>query len=141
MSEEQEFEGAASVLIYSDDRTVRNDVRLALGRRVAADLPEIDIVECATHQAVMKELDAGGIDVLVLDGEAVPLGGMGLTRQIKGEIADPPPIVLLIARVADAWLATWSEAEVVSSYPIDPQVLPQKVAELLRSRLSQQAVL
>ena len=29
----------AKVLVYSDDRTVRDQVRLALGKRVAADLP------------------------------------------------------------------------------------------------------
>jgi DNA-binding response OmpR family regulator len=125
--------GTAKVLVYSDDRSVRQQVRLALGRRVAADLGEIDVFECATYQAVLRALDAGGIDLLILDGEAVPLGGMGLARQVKDEIANCPPVLLLVARVADAWLATWSRAEAVEPYPIDPVRLPQSVADLLRA--------
>ncbi len=125
--------GTTKVLVYSDDRSVRQQVRLALGRRVAADLPEIDVLECATYQAVLRALQAGGIDLLILDGEAVPLGGMGLARQVKDEIANCPPVLLLVARVADAWLATWSRAEAVQPYPIDPVRLPEAVAGLLRS--------
>ncbi len=98
----------ATILVYSDDRSTRGQVRLALGRRVAADLPEIEIVECATHQAVTKTLDAGGIDVVIMDGEAVPAGGMGLCRQVKDEIANCPPVVLMVARVADVLRARLS---------------------------------
>lgn len=126
----------ATILVYSDDRSVRGQVRLALGRRVAADLPEVDIVECATHQAVTKTLDAGGIDVVIMDGEAAPAGGMGLCHQVKDEIADCPPVLLLVARVADAWLATWSMADAVVAFPIDPVRLPDAVARLLRARLA-----
>ncbi|MDO5533632.1 MAG: response regulator [Propionibacteriaceae bacterium] len=129
----------ATVLIYSDDRSTRDQVRLALGRRVAADLPEIETVECATHQAVTKTLDQGGIDLVVMDGESTPAGGIGLCRQVKDEIANCPPVVLLVARVADAWLATWSRAEGVVPYPIDTVRLPTTVAEVLRARLGSEA--
>lgn len=125
--------GTATVLVYSDDRSVRQQVRLALGRRVAADLPEIEVFECATYQAVLGALRVGGIDLMILDGEAVPLGGMGLARQVKDEIANCPPVLLLVARVADAWLATWSRAEAVLPYPLDPVRLPEAVAGLLRA--------
>ena len=70
----------ATILLYSDDRLVRQQVRLALGRRVAADVPEIEVVEVATHQAVTKALDAGGYDLVIMDGEATPAGGMGVCR-------------------------------------------------------------
>lgn len=129
----------ATVLLYSDDRSTRDQVRVALGRRVAADLPEIEVYECATHQAVTKALDAGGIDVVIMDGEATPAGGFGLSKQVKDEVADCPPVLLMVARVADAWLATWSRADAVVAYPIDPQALPGEVARLLRQRLAQAA--
>lgn len=125
---------ATRVLLYSDDRTVRQQLRLALGRRLAADLPDIETVECATYQAVLKTLDAGGIDLLILDGEAVPLGGMGLARQVRDEIPNCPPLLLLVARVADAWLATWSRADAVVTYPLDPERLARTATELLRAR-------
>ena len=127
---------AVTVQEYSDDRTVRDQVRLALGRRLAADLPEVVVEECATHQAVSKVLDAGGIDLVIADGEATPLGGMGLCRMIKDETPNCPPVLLLVARVADAWLATWSRADAVVAYPIDPIRLPQAAAGLLRTRLA-----
>lgn len=129
----------AKVLLYSDDRTVREQVRLTLGRSVAADLPDLEILETASQPAVLDAMDAGGIDLAILDAEATPSGGMGLCHQLKDEIADCPPVLLLVARVADAWLATWSRAEAVTAYPIDPVRLPQAVAELLRARLSVKA--
>lgn len=138
MSDERE-PTTAKVLLYSDDRTVREHVRLTLGRRVAPDLPDLDILEVATQPAVLTAMDAGGIDLVILDAEATPSGGMGLCHQLKNEIADCPPVLLLVARVADAWLATWSRAEAVTPYPVDPVRLPQAAADLLRSRLSVEA--
>ena len=129
----------ARVLLYSDDRTTREQVRLTLGKRLAADLPELDVFEVATQPVVLQAMDAGGIDLVILDGEAVPSGGMGLCHQLKNEIEDCPPVLLLVARVADAWLATWSEADAISPYPVDPVRLPAQAAELLRARLAAKA--
>jgi CheY-like chemotaxis protein len=113
----------STVLVYASDRTVRAQVRAALGRKIASDLPEIRIVEAATQPAVIKAADAGGIDLLVLDGEARP-GGMGVCRQLKDEVYDCPPIMIITGRADDAWLATWSRAEAAVPHPIDPLTLP-----------------
>lgn len=129
----------ARVLVYSDDRTTREQIRLALGRRVAADLPELDVFEVATQPVVLQTMDAGGVDLVILDAEATPSGGIGLCHQLKNEIADCPPVLLLLARVADAWLATWSEADGITPYPIDPVRLPAAAADLLRARLAEKA--
>lgn len=129
----------ARVLLYSDDRVTREQVRLALGKKVAADLPELDVFEVATQPVVLQTMDAGGIDLVILDGEATPSGGMGLCHQLKNEVTDCPPVLLLVARVADAWLATWSEADAITPYPVDPVRLPAAAADLLRARLSQEA--
>jgi DNA-binding response OmpR family regulator len=123
---------AARILLYSDDRTVREQVRLALGRKLAGR--ELDIYDVATHQAVIKATDTNTFDLLILDGEAVPYGGMGLCHQLKSELTDCPPVLLLVARVADAWLATWSAADAISAYPVDPVRLPDDVAGLLTAR-------
>lgn len=123
-----------TVLIYSDDRTTREQVRLAIGRRPAADLPRVEYVECATEPAVMKALRAGGIDVAVFDGEAAPYGGIGLARQVKDEIYQCPPVLVLVGRPQDGWLATWSRAEAVLSHPLDPAAVAAAVADLLRRR-------
>lgn len=62
----------ATVLVYSDDANIREQVRLAAGRRPAADVPPVEFLECATLPAVLAALDHGGIDVCVLDGETAP---------------------------------------------------------------------
>ena len=126
----------ATVLVHSDDKNVREQVRLAAGRRPAADVPQVEFLECATQPAVLAALDQGGIDVCVLDGEAVPSGGMGICRQIKDEIFRCPPVLLLIGRPEDAWLATWSRADAVVTHPIDPVALADALAGLLRDRLA-----
>ena len=125
-----------NVLIYSDDASVREAVKLALGSRPAPELPRIDFVECATEPAVIRQMDSGTIDLAILDGEAAPAGGMGICRQLKDEIFNCPPIFVLTGRPADGWLATWSRAEGAVPHPIDPVVLAQTVATLIRRRLA-----
>ena len=124
----------ATVLVYSDDSNTREQVRLATGRRPAPDVPAVEFIECATPAAVIKELDRGGIDVCVLDGEAVPMGGMGVCRQIKDEIFECPPALVLIGRPQDAWLATWSRADAAVTLPVEPVEFAAALAALLRSR-------
>ncbi|MER7053049.1 MULTISPECIES: hypothetical protein [unclassified Streptomyces] len=124
----------ATVLVYSDDSNTREQVRLATGRRPAPDVPVVEFVECATVAAALKELDKGGIDVCVFDGEAVPMGGMGLCRQIKDEVFRCPPVLLLIARPQDAWLATWSRAEAAVTLPVEPVEFAGALASLLRQK-------
>ena len=127
---------AVKVLVYSDDRNVRAQARSAMGRRVASDLPEIEIIECATANAVVANADTGEIDLFILDGESTPHGGMGLCRTLKDEIVDCAPVLLMVARRDDAWLASWSRAEGIVSHPVDPVRMPQEVARVLRGRLA-----
>ena len=125
-----------TVLVYSNLAEVRASVRTAVGRRPAPDVGRIDWVECATQADVMRELDEGGVDLAIVDGEAQPTGGMGLARQFKYEIDDCPAIVVLIARRQDGWLASWSLADAVINTPIEPVESAAVVAEQLRRRLS-----
>ena len=121
------------VLVYSDDVSVRKQVILAIGRRPHPDLPEVEYVEVATEPIVIENFDAGAIDLAVLDGEAVPAGGIGIAKQMKDEIAACPPIVVLTGRPQDAWLATWSRADAAVPQPLDPIVLAETVVGLLRA--------
>ncbi|GHA84881.1 hypothetical protein [Streptomyces chryseus] len=129
----------ATVLVYSDNAHTREQVRLAAGRRPAADVPPVEFLECATLPAVLTALNGGGVDVCVLDGEAVPAGGMGVCRQIKDEVFNCPPVLLLIGRPQDSWLATWSRAESAVTLPVDPAEFADALASLLRGRLAVEA--
>jgi DNA-binding response OmpR family regulator len=122
------------VVVFSHDADVRAQMRDAIGPRPAPDAPEAEIIEVATQPALFRLLDERGADVMVLDGEAQPSGGMGICRQAKDEIFDCPPVLLIIGRVDDGWLATWSRADAVVSHPIDPVALAEALAGLMRGR-------
>jgi DNA-binding response OmpR family regulator len=127
------------VLVYSDDSSVRQQVIMGLGKRVHPDLPELEYVEVATEPVVWQQLDAGLIDLAILDGEATPAGGMGIARQMKDEIFQAPPALVLTGRPQDNWLATWSRADGAVSHPLDPIELADAVIRLLRSRVPAKA--
>ena len=120
------------ILVYSDDADTRDQVILALGRRPHPDLPEAEYVEVATEPVVLQQMDSGRVDLAILDGEAVPAGGMGIAKQLKDEIYQCPPILVLTGRPQDAWLATWSRADAAVPHPIDPIQLAEAVTGLLR---------
>lgn len=125
-----------AVLIYSNDLQTRDELRMAIGSRPAPDLPPVEFVEVSDGAAVLREMDAGGLDLAILDGEAWPTGGLGLCRQLKDEIEDCPPVFVLIGRRDDAWLAAWSRADGTLSHPLDPIDVAATVGSLLRARLA-----
>jgi DNA-binding response OmpR family regulator len=125
-----------TVLLYSNLAAVRAQVRTAVGRRPAPDSPRIDWIECATDAELTDQMDLGDVDLAILDGESQPTGGMGLARQFKYEIDDCPPLIVLVARPQDGWLASWSLADAVISQPLDPVTAAGVVADQLRRRQS-----
>ena len=123
------------VLVYSDDSNTRSQVMLALGKRPHPDLPVLEYVEVATEPVVIQQMDSGEIALAILDGEATPVGGMGIAKQMKDEIFRCPPILVLTGRADDAWLATWSRAEAAVPHPIDPMQLAEAVTRILKARV------
>lgn len=122
---------ALRVLLYSDDRNVREQVRFAVGERSSGRL--VQWTEVATHPMVFSHLDNSTFDLVVLDGEAAKSGGMGICRQIRNEYYHSPKALLLVGRQADAWLATWSEADAAVSHPLDPFQVKAAFDELTAS--------
>ncbi|MGH3431883.1 MAG: hypothetical protein ACRDQB_03495 [Thermocrispum sp.] len=123
-----------TVLVFSHKPEVRESIITAIGRRPAADLGRIDYLEADKIADVLAECDAGTVDLAILDGEAQPTGGMGLSRQLKNELADCPPIVVAVRRRDDRWLATWSQADAVIVHPLDPLTAAETVAGVLRAQ-------
>ncbi|MBO9554035.1 hypothetical protein [Cellulomonas sp.] len=119
------------ILLYSDDVDTRAEVRLAVGRRLGRGEPDIEWVEVATAPAAIATTEAGNLDLLILDGEADKVGGMGLGRQLKDEVYRCPPVLVLTGRPQDAWLASWSNADAAVSRPLDPIELHRAVSELV----------
>ena len=128
------------IIIYSDDSSVRSSIVSALGVRTAKDLPEHELHEFATGSALRAYVDsknlAGGFraDLFILDGEAAQEGGLGMARQLKDEVFNCPPILVITGRKEDKWLAAWALAEASVVHPIDPFTLAKTAADLLRGR-------
>lgn len=128
------------IAIYSDDASVRESVRKALGKRLTSEFPENQIQEFATADSLklyaLGKSSAGKVkvDLFILDGEAVPEGGLGVARQLRDEIFNCPPIMVLVAREQDAWLAGWSRAEGVVTHPVDPFTLAKTALSVLRAK-------
>ena len=121
------------ILVYSDNANTREQVMRALGKHLHPDLPELSYVEVATGPVVIRQMDEGGIDLVILDGEAAPTGGMGIAKQLKDELETCPPILVLTGRPDDRWLAKWSRAEAAVAHPLDPIELGRTVLGLLRT--------
>ncbi|WP_447925270.1 hypothetical protein [Georgenia muralis] len=126
-------ERTVDLLVYSDDADTRRAVIESVGRRPAKGLPRVRWTESATHAGVVSKVEQGSFAVLVLDGEAAKVGGMAIARQLKDEIYNCPPVLILTGRPQDAWLATWAEADAVVAAPLDPIELQEAVAGLLRA--------
>lgn len=123
-----------NVLVFSHRPDVREAIITAVGRRPAPDLGRVHYIEAGSVADVLAEVDRGGVDLAILDGEAQPTGGMGVSRQLKNEITGCPPIVVTVRRKDDRWLATWSQADAVLVHPLDPLSAAETVAEVLRAR-------
>ncbi|HEX2298768.1 MAG TPA: hypothetical protein VHH34_09660 [Pseudonocardiaceae bacterium] len=136
MNADQRNEPGATttVLVFSHRPEVREAIMSAVGRRPAPDLARLSYVEAGTIAEVLAAVDAGSVDLAILDGEAQPTGGMGLSRQLKNEITPCPPIIVAVQRKDDRWLAVWSQADAVIVHPLDPLAAAETVAEVLRSR-------
>ena len=126
---------SSTVLLYSDDPEVRERMRLAIGTRPRPDL-EIEFVESSTYDECVRLVDEFEIDLLVLDGEAAPAGGLGIARQLKDEIVDCPPTCVVIARSADRWLAAYAKVDATLLHPLDPVTTAAAVAGLLDARVT-----
>lgn len=123
-----------TVLVYSQRAKVRADVQQAIGRRLSGGRGRLEYVECTDMDSLLRAVDGGGIDVAILDGEAQPIGGMGISRQLKYEIAVCPSVCVLLARADDRWLATWSLADATLVYPLDALTAARTIAEMVRER-------
>jgi len=128
-----EIEEKLEIALYSDDASVRETVRKALGSRIAPDLAPHTITEFATGPVLRSRVDSGqNFDLYILDGESVPEGGLGIAKQLKDEVFNCGTVIVIVGRASDAWLAGWSRAEGVISHPIDPFTIAATVADILR---------
>lgn len=121
------------ILLVTTDRRISVSVTTAL-----LGLADLDVLEVRTPQRALQQLDdVGGFALVVADADTAPTGGFALSREIKARAGmgrDMPPVLLLIARDADRWLAQWSEADAFIRKPVDPFDLREVAEALIEGR-------
>ena len=109
------------VLLVSDASWVRNQVRAALSGSA-------EIVEITDPYQV--ETAAPGTDLSIVDMQVGSMGGMAITRALKAITPATGPIVLLLDRQADAFIAKRSGADGWLAKPFSAQDLRRTLAEV-----------
>ncbi len=130
-----DHDGVVDILVYSDNRDTRGDVMRAVGRRVGKGMTEIRWTESATYEGAYMKIQENKYDLLILDGEAAKLGGIGLGKMVRDEIDPNMPFIILIARPQDEWLARVSKPNGILPFPVDAKALSQEVARVLSAKV------
>lgn len=108
---------------------------LELTSALVTDEEDVELLEVRTPERALQQLDdVGGFDLVLADNDTAPTGGFYLAREVKarGKMGhDVPPVVLLLARDQDKFLAKWSEADAFLVKPLDPFDLHSVVAAVV----------
>ena len=119
----------ATVIVAADGAWIRNQVRTALA---AADL---EIIELDRGQAVRDEVAARDPDLVILDLQIANMGGIAVAIDLHLEASagrvPTVPILLLLDREHDRFLAKRAAADAELVKPIDPGTLRRTVKGLL----------
>jgi DNA-binding response OmpR family regulator len=122
----------ATVLVAADGAWIRNQVRTALTG------PDLELIEVNRGQAVRDVVASRHPDLVILDLQIANMGGVAVAidLHLEASAARLPnvPILLLLDREHDRFLAKRAAADAELVKPIDPGTLRRTVKELLGRR-------
>lgn len=109
------------VLVVADTSWVRNEVHAAL---TEPDTSIVDLGDPARAASVVME---DGIDVVIVDMQVGSMGAMAVTRAVREQLLlndrEPVPVVMLLDRAADGFLAKRAGAAAWVAKPFTSQDL------------------
>lgn len=118
-----------TVLVASDGAWIRDQVRLAFVG------PGHEVIEATSGRQVRDIVAERSPDLVILDMQIGTMGGVAVALDLNLEAAawrlDPAPIVLLLDREADRFLARRTEASAALLKPVDAMTLRRTAAEVL----------
>ena len=119
----------SDVLIASDSKNVRDEVRSVLGAR------EYTVREVTSGPLVVAAVAEQTPDLLVVDSQIGTMGGMAITWELRleesGGRLDHVPVLLLVDRRPDVFLARRTEADGYLVKPLDPIRLRRAITAIL----------
>ncbi len=121
------------VVIAGDEEWVREDVRAVLSA-----LPDISVREVTSGPAVLAAAQKAHPDLVILDFQIGNMGAMAVCLDLRLEEGsgrlDHVPVLMLLDRRADVFLARRADADGWLVKPLDPIRLRRAVGELLEGR-------
>jgi DNA-binding response OmpR family regulator len=125
------------VLVASDAKWVRDQVRSILVT------PGFELFEVERGQDVREAVDREEPDLAIVDLQIGNMGGMAVTMDLRleesGGRLPHVPVLLLLDREADRFLARRSHADAMLVKPIDPGMLRRTVKRLLEAEAERRA--
>lgn len=123
-------EAVSTVLVVSDVAVLRRD----LAATIADD--DIDVEEAPSGPLAIERVKRGDVDLVLTDMQVGSMGGVAITMELRnlesyGEI-DSIPVLVLVDRRADVFLARRCGADGFVVKPLDGYRLRAAVAALLR---------
>ena len=95
----------SDILVVADETWVLNDVRASLPG------PRYTLHEVTDPREVVERMSELAPDAVIVDLQIGSMGGMAVTRAIRNGVSgSAPPVILLLDRDADAFLAGRSGA-------------------------------
>ncbi len=123
--------GVPDVLIASDEAWVRDDVRSVLSA-----MPDTTVSEVLSGAAVLPAVKERLPDLVVADFQIGNMGAMAVCLDLRLERAagriGHVPVLMLLDRRADVFLARRSDAEGWVIKPVDPIRLRKAITALLQ---------
>jgi len=122
------------VLLVSPDAESRDLLRISVGsieRRLGESVSFLEAQDGEQGARIgLRERP----DAIVADEIASRAGAFSLARDLRGAV-EPyrGPIVIVLERKHDAWLARWSGADAWLVRPVDPFELADRLVELIES--------
>ena len=120
----------SNVLVVSDLAALRHELRNAL------EGPNVEVLEASSGPEVFFLLDESDVDLAILDFQIGSMGAMAICLELRNEESfgaqDHVPVLMLLDRRPDVFLARRSGAEGFLVKPLDPQRLRRAVRDLLR---------
>ena len=121
------------VLLVASDQRVRERLRLAF-ERLEATGEEIEFLEVGDGNDAVAVAEARRPDLVVVEVGVTPYGAFGITRDIKASPEVSCPVIVVLERPQDEWLARWSGADALVNRPVDPFALAQVARRLVQER-------
>ncbi len=117
---------AAHVLVVSHDDRIRDEARFGFA-------PQLEVALAADAREALQQMELETPSVIVIDLRTGSAGGFALAKDMsQNPRLARVPVMMLLDRDQDRWLAEQAGAQLIRTKPIDTSDLVEDVFSLLQ---------